>query len=385
MEREAYPRLADDSLLLEAIRDTVAALVVVLDPDGRIVHLNRHAAAVTGYETAEVAGRRVWDLFVAPGEVEDVRRVFGDVSAGRFPNEHENAWLTREGDRRLIHWRNTAIRDGSGSVAYIVGTGMDVTERRAAEDRARALAREEAASRTRDELISFVAHDLGNYVAATRLMAERVGRRLERWMEGGARREDRAVLGPARQEVDGIRRAAMEMTRLIKDLLAAERRRVSELDLELTALSPRALLVEAIGLHRSQARDRSIEFHVAADPALPYVNGDRGRILQVLANLLGNAVKFSPDGEAVRVGAEATREMVRFSVVDRGPGIPESDRERIFVRFWQGPSEREGSGVGLASARHIVEAHGGRIWVEAAPRGGSAFRFTLPVVDPRNP
>jgi len=386
MEREASPRLATDSLLLEAIRDTVAALVVVLDPRGRIVHLNRHAAAVTGYETAEVVGEPVWDVFVASGEVEDVRRVFDDLSKGRFPSEHENAWLTREGERRLIHWKNTAIRDDSDSVVYVVGTGMDVTDRRAAEARARALMEEEAASRARDELISFVAHDLGNYAAATRLIAERLARRVDDRASG--REAPRAGSGqegaadPIRREVDDIRRAAAEMNRLIEDLLSAESKRLSDLELEIVPLSPRALIMEAIGLYRSRVDDREVDVHVAADPSLPFVLGDRGRLLQVLLNLLSNADKFSPEGAPIRIGADVVDGSVRISVADRGPGVAESDRERIFVRFWQRSPERGGAGVGLASARHIVQAHGGRIWVDDDGTPGSAFRFTVPMVEP---
>jgi len=181
--------------------------------------------------------------------------------------------------------------------------------------------------------------------------------------------------------VDDLRRAAAEMGRLIEDLLSAERKRLAELDLETAPLSPRALILEAIALQRSDAEDRAIEVHVAADPALPFVLGDRGRLLQVLLNLLGNAVKFSPDGAPVRIGADAVDGHVRFSVVDRGPGVAERDRERIFERFWQRSSERGGSGVGLASARHIVEAHGGRIWVDEDGPPGSAFHFTVPVAE----
>ncbi len=130
-----------ENALLSAILDTVGALVLVLDARGRIVRFNRQCERLTGYSFSEVAGRYVWDLFLRPAEVETVQAVFAGIQAGNFPTSNVNHWLTRDGERRLISWSNTALLDDAGSVEYVVATGLDITHRRRAEDEMRILSR----------------------------------------------------------------------------------------------------------------------------------------------------------------------------------------------------------------------------------------------------
>ena len=118
---------------LNAVLDTVAALVVVLDPEGRIVRFNRACEETTGYLFAEVEGKAFWDFLLVPEEVEAVKGVFAQLRAGQFPNKHENLWLAKDGSRHLIAWTNTALASEDGSVEYVIGTGIDVTEQRQAE------------------------------------------------------------------------------------------------------------------------------------------------------------------------------------------------------------------------------------------------------------
>ena len=127
--------------LFSAVIDTAAVLVVVLDPHGQIVRFNRACEQVTGYGFDEVKGKPFWDVFLIPEEAEAVKDVFGRLRAGQFPNEHENHWVTKDGRRRLIAWSNTALLDDHGSVEYIVGTGIDITERRQAGEQLRRLSR----------------------------------------------------------------------------------------------------------------------------------------------------------------------------------------------------------------------------------------------------
>lgn len=122
----------------ETLLDIVGALVVVLDRTGRIVRFNRACETVTGYTAAEALGRCVWDFLLLPDEREPVRNVFGTLRAGKFPETYENVWLTRDGRQRHIAWSNTVMTDAAGDVEYVVGTGIDITERKAAEDALRA-------------------------------------------------------------------------------------------------------------------------------------------------------------------------------------------------------------------------------------------------------
>jgi len=111
---------------------------------------------------------------------------------------------------------------------------------------------------------------------------------------------------------------------------------------------------------------------------------DRERVLQVLSNLLGNALKFTPPGGRIRVDVERQDRMTaRFTVADTGPGVLEQDAPHVFERYWKHETEgKKGTGLGLFIAKGIVDAHGGRIWVEGEPGRGATFRFTLPVAAP---
>ncbi|NPV06494.1 MAG: PAS domain S-box protein [Anaerolineae bacterium] len=132
--RQAQHALQRERDFISAILDTVGTLVVVLDPQGRIVRFNRACEQATGYAFGEVEGKRFWELFLLREEAQAVKEVFRDLVAGQFPNEHENHWVRRDGDLRLIAWSNTALLDETGAVEYVIGTGVDVTERRRAED-----------------------------------------------------------------------------------------------------------------------------------------------------------------------------------------------------------------------------------------------------------
>ncbi len=137
-QRTAELRRANEALERErnftsAVLDTAGALVVVVDRERRIVGFNHACEETTGWTAEEVKGKRFWDLFVVEEETDSVSAVFHDLKRGQFPKAHENYWLTRGGERRLISWSNTALLDDDGAVEYVIATGIDVTEQRQAE------------------------------------------------------------------------------------------------------------------------------------------------------------------------------------------------------------------------------------------------------------
>jgi PAS domain S-box-containing protein len=131
--RRADEALRQERDFISAVLDTASTLVLVLDRQGRIVRFNRACERKTGYSFDEVKGKPLWDLFLIPEEVEPVKAVFEELRTGQFPNENENHWVSKHGERRLIAWSNTALLDADGTVEYVIGTGIDVTERRQAE------------------------------------------------------------------------------------------------------------------------------------------------------------------------------------------------------------------------------------------------------------
>jgi PAS domain S-box-containing protein len=136
-ERSRLEGIKKEKEFIDAVLNTVDTLIFILDRDGRIVGFNRACEALSGYSFAEVKDRHCWDLLLLPEEAAGVRAVFKQLRAGDYPNRHENHWLTKSGERRFIEFSNTALTDGSGQVQYVIATGIDVTERRKAEEELR--------------------------------------------------------------------------------------------------------------------------------------------------------------------------------------------------------------------------------------------------------
>ncbi|HEV2734521.1 MAG TPA: ATP-binding protein, partial [Longimicrobiaceae bacterium] len=230
----------------------------------------------------------------------------------------------------------------------------------------------EAAARLRDEVVAIVSHDLRNPLNVVTFSSDVLLRSL-------AESPDRAA---ERRQLEGIAQAAERMRRLILDLLDVARVDAGSLPVEPVPCPAGPLASHALELDAALAEERGVSVRSLVADDAPLVLADRERILQVLSNLLGNAVRFTPPGGAITLRADACEREVRFALADTGPGIPADDLPHVFDRFWRGQrSARSGAGLGLAIARGIVEAHGGRIWAESVPGEGSTFYFTLPRAD----
>jgi PAS domain S-box-containing protein len=228
----------------------------------------------------------------------------------------------------------------------------------------------EQATRARDEILAVVAHDLRNPLNTVMMAA---GLMLENTSEERPQE---------RRQVEIVRRAADRMTRMIQDLLDVKRMESGRLGIEPKPEPAMSLVGDTIEMLRPLAEGSSIRLECHVAPNLPPVLADATRISQVLSNLVGNAVKFTPRDGLISIVAERVEgEEVRFAVIDTGAGIPAEQLPHIFGRFWQAKqADRRGIGLGLAIAKGIVEAHHGRIWVESSVGLGSTFYFTLPTV-----
>ena len=186
---------------------------------------------------------------------------------------------------------------------------------------------------------------------------------------------------PVRKTLDSVRRAALRGERLIRDLLDVTRLESNRMQLEREPVAACDILTEAAESVASTAREQGVTLTVAPD-AEGTVNVDRHRALQVIDNLLSNAIKFTGRGGHVNIGARRAEGEERFWVADDGPGIPLEQQQFMFRRFWQQRrADRRGIGLGLTIAKGIVDAHGGRIWLESEAGRGTTFWFTLPLAD----
>jgi signal transduction histidine kinase len=184
-----------------------------------------------------------------------------------------------------------------------------------------------------------------------------------------------------RGSVELIRRSTARMKALIDDLLEIERLGANSLPLDVQTVESRDLLEDAVTDAQPLAHAKHISLVLdLSDP--PRIDADPHRIAQVLSNLLGNAIKFTPEGGTVTLCARPRDGALSVTITDTGEGIAPDDLAHIFDRYWQPKgSKGEGTGLGLYIARGIVEAHGGRVWAEASPQGAT-FVFTLPI-EPR--
>jgi signal transduction histidine kinase len=183
------------------------------------------------------------------------------------------------------------------------------------------------------------------------------------------------------QPTETIHRSANRMKRLINDLVDVTMVEAGQLGLDRASVSARQLLAEAVEVQRPLAASASVEVYVDLERKLPDVWADPHRLLQVFENLIGNAIKFTPAGGRVTVGASPREREVLFRVSDTGYGISPTDLPHVFDRFWQARKGRDGAGLGLPIARGIIAAHGGRIWVESTLGRGTTFSFTVPRAD----
>lgn len=336
------------------IFDSVAALVIVLDAHGAVVHWNRACGDLTGYALDDVRGRCVFHLLFPPEEAEDVRAAFerlgADPTAGRF----ESHCLTRDGARPFVTWSIGLMR--TDGLEHVVATGIDITGLHA--EARRALI-------ARDEILGVVAHDLRSPLNAIKLSAALL-----------ARKVSTPVM---RDAAESILLSSDRANRLIQDLLDVARSEAGIFTIVKGEHSAARLAERAVASQQPFASAAGIQVGVEEPAAPAVVVADADRVQQVFENLIGNAIKFSGAGATVLVGYTGEPQGVRFWVRDSGAGIAAEHLAHLFDRFWQGrPSDRRGAGLGLPICRAIVEAHGGRIWAESRPGAGSAFYFTLP-------
>lgn len=354
--------LAREKALTESIMNSAPGIFYVIDAEGKFVRFNRNMETVTGFSAEELMERGPLGLFDEEEAARVAARIMEVFETG--DSTVEASFLTRDG-QKIPHFftGSRILQDGQ---PLLIGLGVDISDRKEAEDRLREVNEELARSNKDLEQFAYVtSHDLQEPLRAvascTQVLADRYKGKL------GKDADD--YIGFA---VEGAQR----MQQLIRDLLSYSRVNTRGKDPE-PVDAGRVLDRVLTNLTSAIAEGGASVTH----DEMPTVRADPTQLMQVLQNLVGNAIKFSGDGSSViHVSAVRNGRFWQFMVRDNGIGIDPKYTERIFGVFQRLNKRRDypGTGIGLAICKRIVERHGGRIWLESAVGEGTTFHFTIP-------
>ena len=384
--RNAEEELRAQEARFRTLANAIPQLAWMADASGARYWFNDRWYDYTGTNFDQVRGWG-WRKLHHPDHVKRVvdgmQRCFRTGEAW----EDTHPLLGKDGTFRWFLSRALPIRNDDGGIGSWLGTNTDITDQKIAEaERERALALErqartdaERAARARDEVLAIVVHDLRNPMNTILTAATMIDQTLDEQAEHGTDADKVALNADLKTYDKVIENSIRSMDRLICDLLDVSRMEAGSFAVRQTPVEVRALIDEILKLFEPQARARGITISSAVAPDLRPLYADRERLVQVLSNLLGNALKFTASAGQVVVRARENKSSVQISVEDSGSGIPAEDLPHIFDRYWRADRvSRSGAGLGLAICKGIVDAHGGRIWVESTPGHGSKFHFTAP-------
>jgi PAS domain S-box-containing protein len=366
--------LREAQLLLEASRARYADLYdfapvayCTLDPAGCVSEINLTGAAMLGKQRSRVIGRP-FAIYVSESD----RAAFRTHVQHRFASPNgppavvELRLVGSAKQPIVIQMVSTVAADAAGTPVGCRSAFTDITEQK----RAREVLR--LAVQMREDFLAIVSHDLRNPLNSISLGSELLLASLTLDTKNARR-------------VQVIVEAAARMTRMLTDLLDLSSMDAGHLSMDRKLESVDGLLAATVENARTAATTRSVRLETSSATSL-VAYCDRDRILQVLMNLVGNAIKFSPANGLVRIEARRKGDEIELAVRDSGEGMEKTHVEHVFDPYWQAPSTaKKGTGLGLSIARGIVEFHGGKIWAENGVDRGCCFFFTLPCTHPEEP
>ncbi|HEU4564056.1 MAG TPA: PAS domain-containing sensor histidine kinase [Gemmatimonadaceae bacterium] len=358
-------------LLVERVRDYA---IFMLDPDGRIASWNAGAEAINGYHEQEIIGRHFSVFYTAEDVASGKPRRELEI-ASRTGVYEEEGWRVRKNG--AVFWSSvviTAVRNSAGELVGYAKVTRDLTERRAAQERAiadaRRVAEAEAASRTKSEFLTAMSHELRTPINATMGYAQLLETEI-----GGP------ITERQREYLTRLRGSQEHLLHIVTDLLNYSRIEAGQVEYDVGPVPLRSVVETVISMVAPQAAAKSLVLDYTSCPPELAGTADQAKTVQIVLNLLSNAVKFTPPGGRISVSCDLSGERVSIAVQDTGPGIPADKCEAIFEPFVQLgrslTSRHEGTGLGLAISRDLARAMGGDVTVESTVGQGATFTLWL--------
>jgi PAS domain S-box-containing protein len=354
--RRAIENLRETSDYLDSLIDYASAPIIVWNPEFKITRFNHAFERITGRKADDVLGEPLNILFPAASRDISVRHIQQAV-AGKHWEGVEIPIVKSDGTECVLLWNSATIYDGKGRTPVAtIAQGQDITERKKAEE-------------LKDEFIGMVSHELKTPLTVI------IGALNVAAIEDIPEEEKKTLIKDASW-------GAETMADIVDNLLELSRSQSNRLVIQPSTLD----IGQVINRLIEQSSKKSPAHHLTANVArdLPQIKADQTRVERILDNLIDNAIKYSPDGGGITVSAQRREKDILISVSDHGLGISVTDSEKLFQPFARLEiltvgTAIQGIGLGLVVCRRLVEAHGGRIWVESEPGKGSTFFFTLPL------
>ncbi|MBI4787518.1 MAG: PAS domain S-box protein [Chloroflexi bacterium] len=403
-QQRAEEAAREQERLLAAVCANSADAIIGLDNQGHITAWNRGAEMMFGYAGEDVLGKHF--KMIVPPEIEargEMEWLSEQMREAGFVRNYETERIAKDGRRVIVDLTRTAVQNARGEIVGSSAILRDITERvrtehaiqqlnleletKVAERTSQLGAATEELRRRNSELeranqelqqldelksdfVSMVSHEL-------RAPLTNINGSIELLLDG-----DSGCMQPEHREMlQIVSEQSQRLTRLVQGILNVSRIEAGQLVLQPQAFNMLSLIERVIGVWES--RGVSNRFERPRGMNLPSVWADRDRTEEILFNLIDNGIKYSPDAATIRVDAEANGQQVIVSVSDKGIGIPDEELPKIFDKFHRvdrrDASESYGHGLGLYICRRLVEAQGGRIWVDSVLGEGSTFRFSLPM------
>ena len=386
--RRAEETVVQLAAIVESTDDAIAGTAL----DGKILSWNAGAERLFGYTADEVIGKPAAAL-VPTERMHELKTVARRVNAGEGVEAHQTRGLRKDGTEVDVSLTVSPIRDSMQRVTGAAVVARDITHVKRQQSQLQNLLAKERVARTdaeaaqqalaeqnerlreldrlKDEFISLVSHELRTPLTSIRGY-------LELLLDGGAG----ALSEDQNRFLAVVDRNSRRLMQLVGDLLFLAQVEAGKLQLELGDVNLDDVVSESVEAAKPLADEKGIELHVSLE-ATPIMVGDRGRLAQVLDNLVSNAIKFTTDGGSVQVRLSSTDEEALIEVVDTGIGIAADDQAQLFERFFRSSEATEraipGTGLGLTIVKAIVERHEGSIEVESKEGSGTTMRVRLPV------
>lgn len=369
---ERFRRLADES----------PAFIFLADENIDTSFLNKTWLNFTGLSFEEAKGRG-WETVTHPDDYESTVKIYLDAVKARTPYTLEIRQKGTDGVYRWILWKGVPRYGSSGEFSGFMGLGIDIHDRKLAEkDLQRSLMREqqakeeaEAANRKKSEFLALMSHELRTPLNAILGYS----RMMEMGMAGPVTEKQTQYLG-------NVGDSGQHLLTIINDLLDVSKIEAGRMKIVPEWMEIEPIVAEIYSMMTELAERKHVRLSIRLDSDIGNIQADPARFRQILVNLVNNAIKFNRDGGTVDVELHKQEKWLFVSVQDTGIGIPKDKLPQLFSKFYQvdnsGARMHEGTGLGLALTKDLIELHGGEIFVESEEHKGSTFTFRIPIVQP---